>query len=123
MQIPQIVYGETDYSAILAKDQRYDRHAYDFILEVLERASVETKGASVSGRMLVDTFRDLALDAFGPMAYAVMEDWGVKCCEDVGNIVFNLHDAGMVGKSECDSRDDFIGGFDFAEEFLGPYAV
>ena len=54
-------------------------------------------------------------------AYAVLSDWGVTCCEDVGEIVFNLYDAKRIGKTYSDSRADFIGGFDFKEEFLGPY--
>ena len=118
-----IQYEKADYSAILAKDSRYDRRAYDFVLEVMERAMEESKGRQVSGRFVLDAFRDLALDLYGPMAYAVMSDWGVRSCEDVGNIVFNLYDAKMIGKSDSDSRDDFFDGFDFKEEFLGPYAV
>jgi uncharacterized repeat protein (TIGR04138 family) len=52
----------------------------------------------------------------------VLSDWGVHTCEDVGDIVFNLYDEKMIGKTDSDSPADFIGGFDFSEEFLGPFA-
>ena len=46
----------------------------------------------------------------------------MHCCEDVGEIVFNLFETKRIGKTENDSREDFIGGFDFRTEFLDPYA-
>lgn len=39
----------------------------------------------------------------------------------MGAIVFNLYNARRIGKTDQDSPADFIGGFDFREEFLGPY--
>lgn len=120
MDVPEIIYGKADYSAILKKESRFDRRAYDFVLQTVTEASSHANG-HVSGHELLCWFRDLALDAFGPMAYTVLEDWGVTTCEDVGDIVFLLCDAGIIGKTESDSQADFLGGFDFAEEFLGPY--
>ena len=120
MDQPEIAYEKDDYSAILAKDGRYDPRAYDFVLQVIAEIGQEIKGHA-SGQEVLDWFRDLALDAYGPMAYAVLDDWGVHNCRDVGEIVFNLCDAGLIGKTETDSRADFIGGYDFKGEFLGPY--
>ena len=109
-----------DFSDILAKDTRFDSRAYDFVLQVIAEASADAKG-HVTGQELLDYFRDLALDAYGPMAYTVLTDWGIHSCEDVGTIVFNLYDTKRIGKTDSDSPADFIGGFDFKEEFLGPY--
>lgn len=122
MDVPEIIYGKADYSAILKKDDRYDARAYDFVLQVISEASEHAKG-HVSGQELLYWFRDLALDAFGPLAYTVLNDWGVRACENVGDIVFNLCDAKLIGKTDSDSPADFLGGFDFKEEFLGPFAV
>lgn len=122
MQPPEIIYGKADYSGILEKDQRFDARAYDFVLQVIGEATEEAKG-HVSGQELLCWFRDLALDAFGPLAYTVLADWGVHTCEDVGAIVFNLYNAKIIGKTDADSPADFIGGFDFAEEFLDPFAT
>ncbi len=121
MDVPEISYEVDDYSDILRKDARYDSRAYDFVMRVISEASEAAKG-HVTGQELLGFFRDLALDAYGPLAFTVLDDWGVHCCEDVGEIVFNLFETKRIGKTENDSREDFIGGFDFRTEFLDPYA-
>ena len=120
MELPEIRYETDNFADILAKDDRFDSRAYDFVLRVIAEASDDAKG-HVTGMELLDYFRDLALDAYGPLAYTVLADWGVRSCEDVGAIVFNLYDSKRIGKTDSDSPADFIGGFDFREEFLGPY--
>ena len=122
MDVPDIQYEKEDYTEILKKDDRYDSRAYDFVLEVIHVASTDAKG-HVTGQELLNYFRDMALDAYGPLAYTVLNDWGVRCCEDVGAIVFNLYDAKRIGKTDSDSPEDFVGGFNFKHEFLDPYAV
>ena len=120
MDAPTINYETDDFSDILKKDARFDPRAYDFVLQVISEASASAKG-HVTGGELLDCFRDLALDAYGPLAYTVLTDWGVQTCEDVGDIVFNLYDSKRIAKSDSSSPADFIGGFDVREEFLGPY--
>ena len=122
MDVPDIPYEKEDYTDILKKDDRYDSRAYDFVLEVIHVASTDAKG-HVTGQELLNYFRDMALDAYGPLAYTVLNDWGVRCCEDVGAIVFNLYDAKRIGKTDSDSPEDFVGGFNFKHEFLDPFAV
>ncbi len=122
MDVPDIQYEKEDYTEILKKDDRYDSRAYDFVLEVIHFASTDAKG-HVTGQELLNYFRDMALDAYGPLAYTVLNDWGVRCCEDVGAIVFNLYDAKRIGKTDSDSPEDFVGGFNFKHEFLDPFAV
>ena len=122
IDIPTIEYEKESYSDIIQKDDRYDSRAYDFVLEVIRIASEDAKG-HVKGQELLNYFRDLALDAFGPLAYTVLNDWGVRCCEDVGAIVFNLYNAKRIGKTDSDSPEDFIGGFNFRHEFLDLYEV
>lgn len=122
VELPEIQYEKDSYSEILKKDGRFDSRAYDFVLEVIHVASEDAKG-HVSGHELLCYFRDLALDAYGPLAYTVLNDWGVHSCEDVGAIVFNLYDAKLIGKSSSDSPEDFVGEFSFRHEFLAPYEV
>lgn len=122
MELPQIQYETDDFSDILQKDARFDSRAYDFVLRVVSEASNIAKG-HVTGQELLGFFRDLALDAYGPLAYTVLKDWGVTCSEDVGAIVFNLCDSKRIGKTDQDSPADFIGGFDFETEFLGPFKI
>jgi len=120
MNPPEIRFETDDFADILAKDSRFDSRAYDFVLHTIAEAS-ESANGHVSGQELLDYFRDIALDAYGPLAYTVLTDWGIHSCEDVGAIVFNLYDSKRIGKTDSDSPADFIGGFDFKEEFLGPF--
>ncbi len=122
MDVPEIIYEKDSFSDILKKDDRFDSRAYDFVLETIHEACASS-GGHVTGQELLAVFRDLALDAYGPLAYTVLNDWGVKCCEDVGAIVFNLYDAKRISKTATDSPEDFVGGFNFKREFLDPYAV
>ena len=120
MEVPEISYETDDFADILGKDDRYDSRAYDFLLRVSSEAS-SRGGGHVDGQELLAVFRDLVLDAYGPMSYAVMCDWGLFSCEDVGEVVFNLCETGRMRRRETDTRADFIGGFNFKEEFLFPY--
>jgi len=47
--------------------------------------------------------------------------WGVRTCEDIGHMVFNLVQAGAFGKTEEDTQDMFRMGFDFEEAFSAPF--
>lgn len=112
----RIDWTADNFADILKEDDRYDPRAYSLVLAVVEGIHEH-----VTGMELLERFRDFTLDEFGPMSYAVLSDWGVKSCSDVGEIVFNLVESGRLGKTERDSRADFIGGYDFQETFLGPY--
>ena len=50
----------------------------------------EEKPNHVSGQELLGGIRALALEQFGPMALAVLQEWGIQRCEDFGEIVFNM---------------------------------
>jgi uncharacterized repeat protein (TIGR04138 family) len=112
---------------IVRGDGRYDRDAYYFVREGLDftikllRKDSRGTGRHVSGRELLDGLRRFALDEFGPMAKTVFAHWGVKQCEDFGEIVFWMVDKGILGKTEQDTREDFKGGYDFDEAFVKPY--
>jgi uncharacterized repeat protein (TIGR04138 family) len=75
----------------------------------------------VSGQELLGGIRDYALAQFGPMTQMVFEEWGIKRCEDFGEIVFNMVEIGLLGKTEKDSREDFANGYDFDDAFRKPF--
>ena len=112
---------------IVAKDPRYTRDAYLFVREALDftqkNVSKESKGQMrhISGQELLGGIRDFALQQFGPMTMLVFEEWGVKRCEDFGEIVFNMVEANLLAKTETDSRQDFKSGYDFYETFRKPF--
>jgi uncharacterized repeat protein (TIGR04138 family) len=81
----------------------------------------EEKPNHVSGQELLGGIRSLALEQFGPMAMTVLEEWGVRHCEDFGEIVFNMVDNNLLAKTTEDSRDDFKGGYDFEQVFCQPF--
>jgi len=108
---------------IRQQDDRYDPDAYAFLKDALDhsvRAKQERVGEEyphVGGGELLEGFKDLALEEFGPMAATVLEVWGLTCSEDVGEMVFQLIEMGAFGKSEDDCRDDFKEVFSFDEAF------
>jgi uncharacterized repeat protein (TIGR04138 family) len=122
MNIPEVLYEKDDFSDILAKDDRYDSRAYDLVLEVINEASIMAKG-HVTGQELLLIFRDFVLDSYGPLTYTVLTDWGLRSCEDVGAVVFNLYNSKRIGKTDTDSIEDFVGGYNFKHEFLDPFTV
>jgi len=112
---------------ILAADSRYQREAYGFLREALDftqkLVSKENRNhvRHVSGKELLDGLRLYALQQFGPMTVTVFEEWGVTQCKDFGEIVFNMVEAGLLAKTDKDSREDFQTGYDFTATFRKPF--
>lgn len=114
-------------SEICKKDPRYQPDAYFFLIEALDvtvkdiRKNKPDHGRHVSGKELLEGIKNYALDEFGPLSFTVFKEWGVNNTQDFGEIVFNLVEAGRLGKTESDSRDDFKNGYDFVEAFVDPF--
>jgi len=112
---------------IIGRDQRYRRDAYCFVREALDHTqkkvvkSRQSQVCHVTGQELLAGLREFALQQFGPMALIVLEEWGIKRCEDFGEIVFNMVESGLLAKTEKDSRDDFKNGYVFEEAFRQPF--
>jgi uncharacterized repeat protein (TIGR04138 family) len=119
----QPVHFEEVVDRIVAQDPRYTRDAYLFLREALDhtqklvtrqrKAAKSATARHVSGKELLDGIRDYALQQFGPMTRTVLGEWGIQRCEDFGELVFNMVDHRLLGKTDKDSRDDFKGGYDF----------
>lgn len=117
---------EQALDGILARDTRFGRDAYLFLREALEKIRIELVRSGgtarhVSAPELLESLRDLALTEFGPMAWTVLDDWGVHSCPDWGEIVFNLIEQQVLTKTDSDSKSDFQGGYDFHEAFRRPF--
>ena len=114
--------------SIVATDSRYSREAYVFLRDALDyttKQQKKTKGATVrhvAGPELLEGVRHYALKEFGPMVLSVFSYWGIDGCEDIGHMVFNLIEAGIFGKTEEDSLEDFKNVYDFKEAFVKPFA-
>ncbi len=112
--------------SIRSQDPRYARDAYFFLRDGLDytlklRKKAKDGAGHVSGPQLLDGLRQFALKEFGPMVPTVFAYWGVARCEDFGEMVFNLIEAGIFGKTDQDSLDDFKGSYTFHEAFIAPY--
>ena len=113
--------------AILKRDKRFDPHAYFFLKDALDftlkRIAVSNGGKTrhVSGPELLRGFRDFSLEQYGPMASTLMNEWGVRKCQDVGDMVFHLIEEQIFGKQDSDNREDFSEAFDFEEALVKPF--
>jgi uncharacterized repeat protein (TIGR04138 family) len=119
-------------AAIVARDQRYRAAAYAFVADAVtytskqhetESREVGSRSKHITGRELLEGIREFALKQFGPLTLDVLDDWGVRCTEDLGEIVFAMVDNGLLGATEEDSKGDFQGGYDFRQAFLRPFAA
>ena len=114
--------------SVAANDPRYQREGYIFLRDALDfttKQQKKIKGVSVrhvTGPELLDGVRQYALKEFGPMVITVFDSWGIRSCEDIGHMVFNLIGAGVFGKTDEDSISDFKNVYDFQEAFVRPFA-
>ena len=113
--------------ALSREDNRYNPEAYLFLRDSLEatikrrKKSRKETSPHVGAIELLEGFRLHALNEFGPMAFMVLDYWGVRVTEDVGQMVFNLVQAGIFVKTDEDTIDSFRGVFDFRESFVLPF--
>lgn len=123
----QHIHFEESVVSIMKRDQSYDGQAYFFLKEALdytlkkhlEEASGRTR--HVSGKELLEGFRDFALEQYGPMAATLMEEWGIRQSRDVGNMVFRLIEEQVFGKQDSDKPEDFEGLFDLDDALRTPF--
>ena len=108
-------------------ETRFSLAAYEFVRRSLDHAlqrlgrADQKKPAHVRGEELLESFRALALKDFGPMAKTVLNDWGISTCAEVGEVVFQLVQHGILGKSETDKIDDFQEIYTFRDAFESPF--
>lgn len=123
----QAMQFEQSVVSILKRDRRFDPHAYFFLKDALDftlkRISESNGGQArhVTGPELLVGYRDYALEQFGPMAATLMEEWSIRKCQDVGDMVFNLIEEQVFGKQESDKKEDFSEAFDFQASLVTPF--
>ncbi|HMB71377.1 MAG TPA: Minf_1886 family protein [bacterium] len=105
--------------SMLRADDRYSWEAYEFTRQAVTYASdvLFATETHVSGKELLEAVRRLGPERYGVMTREVFASWGVNATDDFGEIVFNLVDAGLLSKTEEDSRDDFRAVYSFDEAF------
>lgn len=114
---------------LVQADPRYSEEAYYFIRDGLDHTVKQVKNSPgvksrhVTGGELAAGLSDFALDEYGPMALFTLNSWGIRQTEDFGELVFALIDAGKLGKTEEDKKEDFAGLFNLAKVLEKPYEV
>jgi uncharacterized repeat protein (TIGR04138 family) len=115
-------------SLIHKEDPRYApgayhfmRHALDYTLQSLGGQGKKPLNRHISGAELSEGIRAFAIAQYGPMSHALLREWGIGRTEDFGEIVFNLVEYGVFGKTDDDSRHDFKNLYDFHSAFVAPF--
>src|SRR5262245_39101143 len=107
---------------IRMRETRFDERAYLFVLASLEFCQQRLpERRHITGRELALACRDLALDRYGVLAGLVLEHWGVRSTADLGDVVFTLVELELLMSQPSDTRDEFIGVFDFDQAFEREY--
>jgi uncharacterized repeat protein (TIGR04138 family) len=100
-------------------DGRYPFEAYIFVYQALDYTTHRVVGERrhVTGRELLEGIRRLAIEQFGPLSLMVLKHWGVRRTEDFGEIVWNLVQRDLMGKTDEDKREDFADAYSFDDAF------
>ena len=118
----ELAFRDGIMDRILSREPRFDEQAYLFVLAALETCQSQLKvRRHISGVELAHTCRDLALERYGLMARVVLQHWGVNSTSDIGDIVFTLVELGFLLSQPQDTRDEFVGVFDFDRAFEHEY--
>lgn len=112
---------------IVENDSRYHRDAYSFLRDALEftqkliSKANKNKVRHITGQELLNGIREYALITFGPMTTTVFEEWGIRSCEDFGNMVFLMVENNLLRKQDQDRPEDFKNAYTFDEAFREPF--
>jgi len=77
----------------------------------------------VTGQELCKGIRQFALEQFGYVAKAVLEEWGIYRTDDFGEMVYRLIQHQLMAKRDSDSIDDFHNVYDFHTAFEDVFTV
>ena len=120
--MPELAFRDGLMDQIRLREPRFHERGYLFVLAALEFAQARrAERRHISGADLAHAVRDLAIDRFGVLAREVLEYWGIRRTEDVGDVVFALVDLELLAAQPNDTRDDFVAVFDFDVAFARDY--
>lgn len=118
----QVQFAEEVLWQLQEKDPRFHARGYLLVLSALNHVMERLpQRRHITGRELAEGVREVALDRFGLLARTVLEHWGIRATEDVGEIVFALVEGGVLVKQEGDRIEDFREVYDFREVFEDAY--
>jgi uncharacterized repeat protein (TIGR04138 family) len=120
--VSELAFRDGIMDQIRLREPRYHERAFLFVLSALEFSQTRLpERRHISGAELAHACRDLALERYGVLARLVLEHWGIRQTEDIGDIVFALVDLGLLISQTHDTRDDFAGVYEFDQAFERDY--
>lgn len=118
----ELAFREGIMDRIRIREPRFHEQAYLFVLSALEMCQAQlTARRHITGVELAHACRELALERYGLTAKLVLDYWGISATADIGDIVFTLVDLGFLLSQPQDSREEFVGVYDFDLAFERDY--
>ncbi len=109
---------------ILTSDPRFTLDAYLLINRGLRYAhQITGKKSHITAEELLEAIRQLMTKRYGQMAKAVLNSWGIFSTDDIGKVVFNLVNAGLMLEEEVDPIEKFHSVYDFETAFVEDYNI
>lgn len=103
-------------------DGRFGAEAYLLVMEALDHTmTILGEHRHVAAGELLDGFCAHAKRKYGVLALAVVQKWGIESAADVGRIVYQLVEAGVLRTQEGDRLEDFGEGCDLKEKLEDGY--
>jgi uncharacterized repeat protein (TIGR04138 family) len=101
------------------EDGHYSAGALKFVYEGLGYTlkEITAEPHHVSGQILCEGLRRLAIEKYGRLAMLVLNTWGVRTTRDFGEIVYLMIDNEWMTAQPNDSIDDFNNVYDFRTVF------
>jgi uncharacterized repeat protein (TIGR04138 family) len=121
-ELSELAFRDGIMDQIRLREPRFHERGYLFVLAALEYTQARrTERRHVSGAELAHAVRDLAIERFGVLAREVLEHWGIRSTDDVGDVVFAMVDLGLLAAQPHDTRADFANVYDFDAAFERDY--
>jgi len=116
--------GKKTLEQIAEEDGRYNPSAVRFVYEGLGYAikKMMREPGHISGQILCEGLRVLALERWGRLTMLVLNSWGVRTTRDFGEIVFLMISNHWLRAQPTDSIDDFNDIYDFTSVFKNAFS-
>jgi len=119
IQTRHVLKMKKNLEQIAKKDGRFSPPGIKFVYEALgftvKKITVESR--HVSGQILCEGLKKLALEKWGRMAMVVLNAWGIKTTRDFGEIVYLMIKHEWMSAQPADSIDDFNDIYNFKTVF------
>lgn len=99
---------------LLVKDPRYSPEAYCFVSEAVNYTVAKLDAhRHVSAKELLEGAKNFAAGKYGVVSGLVLESWGLRTAQDLGQVVYLLIGEGVLSASDDDNIEDFNIEFSF----------